>query len=252
MIFLDHPRALFTMTLALLWIASLFGAYLRKHYVPHQTVDEDHFNLVLGAALTLLSLITGFTFSMAVSRYDQRKDYEEQEANTIGTEYARLDVLPVADAVKVRAFLREYLNQRITYYSTTDADLLHQSRNKTSQLQSELWSAVAAPAAVQPSPLSALVISGMNDVLNSEGYTEAAWRNRVPLAAWTLLICLATFCNLLLGYRAYGTTSILFLVLPIVLAVSFFLIADIDSPRSGLIHVHAQNLESLAYSLRPH
>jgi hypothetical protein len=43
--------------------------------------------------LTLLALIIGFSFSMAVSRYDQRKSYEEAEANAIGTEYARADLL---------------------------------------------------------------------------------------------------------------------------------------------------------------
>jgi purine-cytosine permease-like protein len=100
--------------------------------------------------------------------------------------------------------------------------------------------------------VSALVLSGMNDVLNSEGYTEAAWRNRVPLAAWILLISIAAFCNFLLGYRAHGKTSMLLLVLPIALAIAFFLIADIDSPRSGVIRVYPQNLESLADSLRPH
>jgi hypothetical protein len=39
-------------------------------------------------------------------------------------------------------------------------------------------------------------------------------------------------------------------VLPFVFAVSFLLIADIDSPRSGLIRVHPQNLISLAASLQ--
>jgi hypothetical protein len=91
----------------------------------------------------------------------------------------------------------------------------------------------------------------MNDVLNSESYTEAALRNRVPLAAWILLISIAAYCNFLLGYRTHQKSSIL-LVLPIALAISFFLIADIDSLRSGVIRVPPQNLESLADSLRPH
>ena len=53
---------------------------------------------VLAATLTLLGLIIGFSFSMAISRYDQRKNYEEAEANAIGTEYVRADLLPAADA----------------------------------------------------------------------------------------------------------------------------------------------------------
>jgi hypothetical protein len=62
--------------------------------------------LVLGATLTLLSLIVGFSFSMAVGRYDQRKNLEEEEANAIGTEYARAELLPAAAAARVRALLK--------------------------------------------------------------------------------------------------------------------------------------------------
>jgi len=57
---------------------------------------------VLAASLTLLALIIGFSFSMAVSRYDQRKNYEEAEANAIGTEYLRANLLPADDATRVR------------------------------------------------------------------------------------------------------------------------------------------------------
>jgi len=92
----------------------------------------------------------------------------------------------------------------------------------------------------------------MNDVLNAQGYTQAAWWNRIPVAAWCLLITIGIFCNVLVGYVARGRSALLFWILPIVLAVSVFLIADIDSPRHGVIRVHPQNLESLANSLRAH
>lgn len=249
---LDHPLALLVVTFVLLWLAANVGIYFRQHPPSQQVLIEQDFNLILGATLTLLGLIIGFTFSMAVSRYDQRKNLEEEEANAIGTEYVRLDYLPPADAAKARAFLRDYLDQRILYYTVRNPQRLRQIDSATSQLQSSLWSAVSAPAAARPDPVSALVLSGMNDVLNSQGYTQAAWRNRVPLAAWTLLIVIATFCNLLVGFSAHRRSPLLLLILPIALSISFFLIADIDSPRSGVIHVHARNLESLADSLRPH
>ena len=47
------------------------------------------------------------------SRYDQRKTYEEVEANAIGTEYLRAGLLPTGAAEKVRRFLKKYLNERI-------------------------------------------------------------------------------------------------------------------------------------------
>src|SRR5580704_5985866 len=144
MIFLlNHPLVFFLIILALLWIVSQIGAYFRKQNLD-EGMDEEHFSLILGATLTLLGLMIGFTFAMAISRYDQRKDYEEREANAIGTEYVRLDLLSAASAAELRALLREYLDQRIVYYTNRDSELLRQTRAKTSQLQSELWSEVTA------------------------------------------------------------------------------------------------------------
>lgn len=248
---LNHPPVLFLVALLLLWIANQVGSYFRNYSPDAQDPHEDDFGLILGATFTLLGLIIGFTFSMAVGRYDQRKNYEEQEANAIGTEYLRLDLLPAADATKTRDLLREYLGQRIVYYSTRDSEVLRQVRAKTAQLESNLWYTVSGPQITRPTPISPVVLSGMNDVLNSEGYTEAAWHDRVPLPAWILLISIAVLCNLLLGYRAHRRTALLLLVLPLAISTSFFLIAEIDSPRSGVIRVHAENLENLADSLRP-
>jgi hypothetical protein len=121
-------------------------------------------------------------------------------------------------------------------------------------LQAELWSVVRNPAAAQPTPVVALAVSGMNDVLNSQGYTQAAWWNRIPIAAWSLMAAIAICCNLLIGFGARGvkTEFILLLILPLLVSISFFLIADIDSPRGGFIHVAPQNLISLSESLHAH
>ena len=216
-----------------------------------EDIRED-FGVILAASLTLLGLIIGFSFSMAVSRYDQRKNYEEAEANAIGTEYVRADLLPAADAAKVRALLRNYLDQRVLFYTTRDEQQIRKINARTAQLQAELWSAVTVPAAAQPEPVIALAVSGMNDVLNSQGYTQAAWWNRIPVAAWALMAAIAVCCNLLVGYGARNAKAegVLLLVLPFVVSISFFLIADIDSPRGGVIRVNPQNLISLVESLR--
>ena len=88
----------------------------------------------------------------------------------------------------------------------------------------------------------------MNDAINSQGYTQAAYWNRIPTAAWYLLAAIALCCNVLFGYRMQ-TTGKLALVLPLVVSISLLLIADIDAPRHGLIHVSPQNLERLAMSI---
>src|SRR3979411_1589895 len=113
--------------------------------------------------------------------------------------------------------------------------------------RNERWSAVARAGEAHPRPVVALTVSGMNDVLNSQGYTQAAWWNRIPIAAWGLMAAIAICGNLLLGYGARNAKAerILLLVLPLVVSIAFFLIADIDSPRRGVILVNPQNLISL-------
>jgi hypothetical protein len=91
----------------------------------------------------------------------------------------------------------------------------------------------------------------MNDVLNSQGYTQSAWWNRIPPATWGMMGAIAICCSLLIGYGAHraGAKAVLYLVLPVVLSIAFGLIADIDSPRGGTIRVRPQNLQSLYQSL---
>jgi hypothetical protein len=244
----------FPLSFGVLWIAARIGVALRKRRTDEEGDFSQDFGIVLGATLTLLGLVIGFTFSMAINRYDQRKDYEEAEANAIGTEYIRADLLPVADAAKVQALLKQYLAQRILYYGTDNEQQLGQINASTAELQSALWSAVRAPAMVQPTPIIALAVAGMNDVLNSQGYTQAAWWNRIPIAAWVLMTAIALCSSLLVGYgsRSTGEGARLLLVLPLVVAIAFMLIADIDTPRHGMIKVRPQNLMSLGESLRGH
>jgi hypothetical protein len=208
--------------------------------------------VVVAAVLTLLGLIIGFSFSMATSRYDQRKNYEDVEANAISTEYVRADLLPTADAARVRTLLSDYLDQRILFYQTRDKTRLRQINGATVHLQTELWSAVQA-SGEPPTPLLALAMSGMNDVLNSQGYTQAAWSNRIPTAAWVMMFVIAIFANVMFGYGARRARPgiIHLVVLPLVLSIAFLLIADIDSPRNGVIRVTPENLIGLAQSLHP-
>jgi len=247
---LDRPVLVLVLSFAGFWAAAWFGRRYRARRPAHEEKADEDFSFVLGGTLTLLGLLIGFTFSMAVARYDQRKSLEEQEANAIGTEYARADLLPAADAARVRELLQGYLEQRLLFYTSRDPLRLRQVDARTRRLQAELWAAVAKHVAAQRDPVTALVAAGMNDVLNSQGYTQAAWWNRIPRAAWALLVAIALFCNVLIGYGAHGKRASLLLILPIALSVTLFLIADIESPRGGVIRVHPQNLESVAESLR--
>ena len=247
--FLNSPYLLFIFSLVLLSLSAQIGYLLQNKARRLTEEDRDDLGLVLNATLTLLALLIGFSFSMAVSRYDVRKNYEEAEANAIGTEYVRADMLPPDDAAKVRGLLRNYLDQRLLFYTTTDPNQIARINAETSQLQKELWSAVKPGTKMQPTAVFALLVSGMNDVLNSQGYTQAAWWNRIPTGAWTLMAVIAIGSSILIGY--HGRRRLLFLIVPLGVSLAFFLIADIDSPRRGAIRVVPQNLLSLSQSLAP-
>jgi len=238
----DSPFIVFAAVLAVQWLAAYAGDAARRKLRPFKKEGErQDFDIVRTASLTLLGLIIGFTFAMAVSRYDQRKNLEEAEANAIGTEYLRASLLPANDALRVRELLRNYCDKRVSYYTTRGETHLGQTDVDTAKLQAELWDVVARVAGTQPTPIVGLIVSGMNDVLNAQGYTQAAWWNRIPFTAWILMILIAIACNLLLGYGEHRTTRFL-LILPLVVSTSLFLIADIDSPRTGIILVQPHNL----------
>lgn len=245
---LDYPLLIFAASLVVLWASAHVGGAFHNKSRSMDEADRNDLGSVLAATLTLLGLIIGFSFSMAINRYDQRKNYEEEEANAIGTEQSRADLLPDAAAKQIRELLKQYIYQRVLFYETRDKRQLQKIDGTTIRLQTEMWSIVQAATKDNPSPVVALAVSGMNDVLNSQGYTQAAWSNRLPLAAWSLMITIAIFCNILVGYSAHHRKILLFLILPIALSISFFLIADIDSPRGGLILVQPQNLQVLLHN----
>src|SRR5271169_2797997 len=248
---MKSPYLVFALSFFLMWLSVRLGVFFHKRRPNLEEGERQDLDLIVAATLTLLGLIIGFSFSMAIGRYDQRKNYEEAEANAIGTEYVRADLLPSVDAERVRVLLIDYLDQRVLFYRNRDEHELHQINIRTAHLQTDLWSAVRTPSAAPPAPIFALLLSGMNDVLNSQGYTQAAWWNRIPIAAWGLMATVAVFANLLVGYAARSARGgvIRFLVLPFVLAIAFLLIADIDSPRQGIIRVRPQNLISVAQFL---
>ena len=249
----EYPLLVCMVSFTILWLCARLGRFFfLKQGKPEKELRED-FNIILAATLTLLGLIIGFSFSMAADRYDQRRYYEEAEANAIGTEYVRADFMPEAPANQIRELLKGYLDQRIAFYLAKDDSELAQITARTTGLQAELWFAIRAPAAAQPNSIMALVVSGMNDVLNSQGYAQFGFWNRIPKGSWALMLAIAIGCNLLVGYGSRSVTAgtRLLPILPLLVSVAFMLIADIDAPRHGFIRVRPQNLKSLADSLDP-
>ena len=246
---MSFPLLVFVTSFALMALSTRVGDALHKRAGVPKEDERSDTGLLLGATLTLLFLIIGFTFSMAINRYDLRKNCEQAEAIAIGTEYSRADLLAPADAAKVQTLLKRYLDQRMLFYTTRSPGRASEITADMVRLQTELWSTLRPAIAAVPAPLMGLLVSGMNDVINSQRSSQAAWLNRIPVAAWALMAIIGIGCCWLIGYRARRTDWFAFLVVPVAVSVCFFLIADLDSPRGGAIRVTPLNLSSLSQSL---
>lgn len=107
------PLIVIVCSFLVMLLSARVGLRLRNQRERMDDETRKDFDVIVTAVLTLLGLIIGFGFSMAISRYDLRKTYEEAEANAIGTEYVRADLLPATEASKLRVLLKDYLDQRI-------------------------------------------------------------------------------------------------------------------------------------------
>src|SRR6188472_1430501 len=130
----NQPLLVFAVSFGGMALAAWLGAWAG---VARRIDAEarEQFGIVRAAALTLLALFIGFTFSMALSRYEQRKNDEAAETKAIETAYLRADLLPPSEAATVRALLLAYLDQRIAFYSISGEDRLREVDRETARLQ---------------------------------------------------------------------------------------------------------------------
>ena len=153
----------------------------------------------------------------------------------------------------MRELLRSYLDERILFYTAGDGQELQQINARTAQLQTELWAAVRAPAAAQPTHIVGAGRFGHERRLEFAGIHPGWVLEPNPDRGMGLMAAIAIGCNLLVGYgsRSAKAGSKLLPILPLIVSIAFMLIADIDCPRHGIIRVRPQNLISLAESLPP-
>jgi hypothetical protein len=97
-----------------LWLAAYIGDFFRKRRRTAQLEEPGDFDTILTADAR--GSYHRIEFAMAINRYDQRKNYEEADANAIGTEYTRADLLPAANAATLRELLSKYIDLRISFY----------------------------------------------------------------------------------------------------------------------------------------
>lgn len=216
---------------------------------------EGHSGAVQGAVLGLLGLLLGFSFAMAVGRYEARRTLVVEEADAIGTTWLRADFLPSPHREEIKDLLVVYTKQRIERFEDTgDPAKLPAIRREIGEIHQALWAKGVVAANVSPTPLTASFITSLNDTFDMDSERLAAMRNHVPGAVWLLLLAVSG-CGAWASGFGSGTggfrSAFSQFIFPILVGIVITLIVDIDRPRRGLIGVSQLSLHELLQSMQP-
>ncbi|MCC6765713.1 MAG: DUF4239 domain-containing protein [Deltaproteobacteria bacterium] len=197
---------------------------------------------VEGAVFALLGLLVAFSFSGAAARFDARRHLIVEETNAIGTAYLRLDLAPAAAQPALRDLFRRYLDTRLEVYRLVpDLDAVREALGRAERLQGEIWSAsLAACRDAGSQPCAILLLPALNAMIDITTTRTAAGRMHPPWIIVWLLCGLGLGCALLAGYsmatgeRRKWTHILAFAA---VMALTVFVILDLEFPRIGFIRV---------------
>ena len=222
----------------------------------HKSGDEARKNQIgslQGAVLGLLGLLLGFTFAMAVQRYDTRRDLVVQEANSIGTTFLRASFLPEPHHSEIENLLRRYVDTRLKFYGAgSDKGKIAAAENTTSSIQKQLWGHAVAVGKISPSPLTATFVTSLNETIDLDATRLAAKWNNIPGAVWLLLLLVAGCGCWATGYSAGATgkrTAFSQGIFPVLIAVVITILVDLSVSRRGFIGISQQSLILLKQSI---
>lgn len=227
------------------------SAYLGKRLFARQSrrneAADDELKIVLGATLSLFGLLIGFILSFAINGYNTRVAAEENEAIAIGNAFQRTTLLDHAHQEQAEDMLNQYLQSRIQFFEANDENHRAQIRMQSIQIQTTMWTLIGRIAKNKPDPVIVTVLDAANDLYTAQQKTIASWRQQIPAAAWAMLLFFGVCSNFLIGYNVRGRKGIntLVLTMPVVTALTLFMIAEIDVPGKGMIHVTPDNLKAV-------
>lgn len=215
---------------------------------------KSHHGTIEAAGLGLLALLLSFTFALAMSRYENRKQLVIGEANAIGTAFLRAQFLPDPHKTEVATLLRRYVDVRLSFYQAgVDPEKLNETNEETDQIHDALWAhAVAVGGKAPQENPTTLFIQSLNDVIDFQAKRLAAKDDHVPPLVLRLLYGVTILVLGVVGY-GYGlggrrdllsTTAAALLITSVILVI-----LDLDRPRRGLIKVSQQSLLTLRDSL---
>ncbi len=223
-------------------------------FTVHDKARRSQIGGVQGAALALLGLLLGFTFSMGVDRFEIRRDLVLKEANAVGTTWLRAGLLPEAHRTPVKDLLRHYVDVRLKFERlASDPALLAEGLGLSGKIENELWQHAETAAREAATPITATFIVALNEMIDTDAERISAGRNRIPVLVVVLVILVAGFGCFTTSYGAGAVgarSAFANIALPLLITAVIALIFDITHPRQGFIGISQQPLLDLQQTMR--
>jgi hypothetical protein len=194
----------------------------------------------------LTSLLLGFTMALAVPRYTERRSLLIEESVSIGTTYLRADLLPQPYRDNSRALLRRYVDTRLDLDAAgLDAASFNDAASRSSEIQSKLWSDAVAVAQTDRTSITATYITSLNETIDLHDKRLASLENRIPLPVWFLVITISAIAAFSRGVTQPRRFWLTLVLAPITIAIVVALIADLDSPSTGMLRIDQRAMQRL-------
>lgn len=250
---LDHPWWLFLFLFMILAGVVEVGFRLSLRVAPDDYRERhDQIASTRNDVSILLSLLLGFTLAMVLSRFDLRQQLVVDEADAIDTTSLRAAMLPEPTRSDAEKLLRQYTEARLEFSkSEMNSGRFRAALKRSKQVQGDLWQESVAVAQQSPTPLTVLFVQSLNEAIDLDAKRLAALENRVPGAIWATLALLSLLTCLMVGYNQRQRFIPAMLVPPLMIAVVMTVVADLDTPGSGLIWVGQNSIERLYSDVGP-
>ncbi len=241
---------------AILLLVTEFGFRIGRSHTPERRqAHQGQSGALQGALLGLLGLLLGFTFAMAVGRYEARKQLVLDEANGVGTVWLRAGYLSEPARDLIRSTLADYVDARLKGAAApAGSEAFQEQAARSERDQAAMWKATVAEIKTSNTPSTALFTSSLNDLIDLDGKRQAASRNHVPSTVWLLLMLVAITVCWTSGYTTSlgesGRHALSMVILPLLLTVVITIIADLDHPQRGLIKVSQQSMVDVQNTLK--
>ncbi len=194
---------------------------------------------IAGAMLALFGFILAISLSMADSHFEARRKLVLDEANAIGTGRLRALTIGGEHGTEIVRLLNDYARVRMDFFAAgEDSVRLKSVYQKTSDLQQRIWNHASAIGRNAPTPISAILLSSLNEMFDLASTRRWAFEVRVPSYVINLLLLFGLLAMGMMGYY-FGICGVHHPILSALLFVAFtiaiLLVIDLNKPRGGYI-----------------